>query len=183
MKRVSFAVAVAVMLGCSAGALSLGGCGEPPKHAKTAKVAVGSMPADATFKGVWFNPVFGELHMLTEGNTVSGKYKSQSSGIWGIIHGTITGDVVHFEWEEHKTGAIGPGSKRQGKGYWKYVPSEPPEQPKLKGEWGFAENEVGGGDWDSVKQKDVEPKPDTIGGDPDPTVDSGWDATPAPKKK
>ena len=150
-------------------------CGGGTPSAKTANVAQGEMPPGATFKGVWFNPAFGEMHLVTEGSTVTGKYKSQQNGIWGVIHGTATGDVIKFTWEEHKTGAIGPGSTRKGKGYWKYQPAEPPDLPKLNGEWGLEESEVGGGDWNMVKEKDREPDLNSIGGDADPSMSSGWD--------
>jgi hypothetical protein len=142
---------------------------------KKANVPVGSLPAGESFKGVWYNPVWGELHMLPEGSTVQAKWKSSKGGVWGALHGNIDGDVIKFEWEEHKTGAVGPGSTRKGKGYFKFQPQEPPNLPRLKGEWGLGENEVGGGEWDCVKQKDLEPNLKEIGGEPDPTVDTGWD--------
>jgi len=133
------------------------------------------MAPSATFKGVWFNPVWGELHLVTtEGNSVYGKWRSDSSGVWGQLNGTISNDVLRFTWEERKTGGIGPGFQRKGKGYFKYVPVEAPDMPRLKGEWGLSENETGGGEWNCVLQKDVPPRPDKIGGDSDPTIDK-WD--------
>ena len=142
---------------------------------QAASVKEGTLPAGATFQGVWFNPTWGELHMVPNGNAIFARWRSDAHGVWGEMQGAISNDVIHFTWEEHKTGAVGPGSVRKGKGYFKYVPVEAPDMPRLKGEWGLEPNEVGGGEWDCVLQKDVPPRPDKIGGDPDPTIDSGWD--------
>ena len=173
MKRTTLTLLLAL------GAIApLAACGGSHAPSKTANVAQGSLPAGTTFKGVWFNPVFGDMHAVPEGDTLVAKYKSQSNGVWGTINGKITGDVIKFEWTEHKTGAVGPGSTRTGKGWFKYVPAENGEQPKLKGGWGLGDDEVSGGDWDCVLQKDVPVKLDSIGGEQDHTVDTGWDADP-----
>lgn len=152
------------------------GCATSTPPARTAKLTEAPLPAGATFKGVWYNPVWGQLHLVHIDNTVQGKWKSPSSGVWGQLHGSIAGDVIRFEWEEHKTGAIGPGSTRKGKGYFQYkaAPNDV-DMPKLKGEWGLGESEIGGGEWDCTKQKDLEPNLKSIGGEEDATVDSGWD--------
>lgn len=179
MKRAPFSGLLAA-LALTLAVPSLVGCGPAPSGVQLAKVQAGSLPAGETFKGVWYNPVFGDLHMVPQGTAIVGKFKSQSSGVWGKVHGEISGDLIKFEWEEHKTGAIGPGSTRKGKGYFKFVPKEAPEQPALRGEWGLGDNEVGGGDWDCIRQKDVEPKLESIGGEADPTIGGGWDAEPTP---
>ena len=161
----------------SFGALApLSACGGPSTNTKVANVPAGELPAGATFKGVWYNPAFGDLHLVPDGTTTVGKYKSSQNGVWGQIHGTITGDVIHFEWEEHKTGAVGPGSTRKGKGWFKYVAAGEGEIAKLKGGWGMGDDEVSGGDWECVLQKDVPPKLESIGGENDATVDTSWDA-------
>lgn len=156
-------------------------CDPPPPKPKTANVASAPMPAGESFKGVWFNAFFGELHLVQEGDTVQGRYKSQQNGIWGKVRGKASGDVVHFEWEEYKTGAIGPGSKRKGKGWFKFSGPDETQPAKLKGGWGLDENETGGGSWDCVREKDVPPTPDKIGNDADPSLGNGWDQD--PKKK
>lgn len=153
----------------------LAGCGPSTPNAKHAKVAVGTLPAGATFTGVWHNPIWGDLHLVQEGGSVHGKWKSASSGVWGQLTGGVEGDVIHFDWEEHKTGAIGPGSTRTGHGYFKYVDRQPPDLPEMKGEWGIDDNEVGGGEWDCKKMKDLVPDLKSVGGDSDAGVDTGWD--------
>lgn len=163
--------------------LSAGCSGGPP--AKSAGVQTGSMPAGGTFKGVWFNEAFGELHLIPEGNNLIGKWKDKTHGKWGKLSGTITGDVAKFRWEEHKMGAIGPGSTAKGRGYFKFIPADEGGLPRLKGEWGFAENEVGGGTWDTNRVQDREPNLNEVKDDEDPTIESGWDKDnkkDAPKK-
>lgn len=180
MKRTTFALAAA-LAAISVLPACAGSTGGGPQ---VAKVTPGTLPTGETFKGVWYNRVFGDLHLVPEGNHVNGKYKSPQSGVWGKVTGTITGDVIKFEWVEHKTGAIGPGSTKSGKGYWKFVPGEAPAPAALKGEWGLGDNEVGGGEWDCIRQKDVEPKLDSVGNDAAPT-DGAWDkeTAPPPDKK
>lgn len=164
----------AILLGLMA--LGSAACTPPAAPPKTAKLQEAPLPAGATFKGVWYNPIWGQLHLVQIDNKVQGKWKSPSSGVWGQLHGSVAGDVIRFEWEEHKTGAIGPGSTRKGKGYFQYQPApNETDMPKMKGEWGLAENEIGGGEWDCTRQKDLEPNLSSIGGEDDATVDSGWD--------
>lgn len=173
--RLLFAGVVAVS------SLGVIGCGPTTPKAKTANVVVGSMPSGESFKGVWYNPVWGELHLVQSGEGATGRWKSAQNGVWGKLTGTINGDVIKFEYEEHKTGAIGPGSVRKGKGYFKFIaPTEENRQPSMKGEWGVGENEVGGGEWDCQRLKDREPNLESVKGDEDPSMDSGWD-TPAKK--
>ena len=160
-------------------ALVGGGCGPGTPPAKTARVQAGSMPAGATFKGVWYSEAFGELHLVPEGTTIVGKWKDKTHGKWGKLSGSVSGDLIKFRWEEHKIGVIGPGSTSTGRGYFKYIPSaDDVSLPRLKGEWGLAENEVGGGTWDVNRVQDREPNLADVKSDEDPTVDSGWDAEP-----
>lgn len=167
MKRRSVAVALAfcaaVVAGCSGG-----------QSGRLADVKAGALPADASFRGVWYNPSWGELHLVPSENNVVGRWRSPQRGLWGQMTGTVNGDVIRFTWEERKVGGIDPGSVRKGRGYFKYVPVEAPDMPRLRGEWGLGDAEVGGGEWDCVKEKDVEPRPDNIGNDPDPTIEN-WD--------
>ena len=159
-----------------------GGCGPKAPTAKTARVQSGSMPAGGTFKGVWYSEALGELHMVPEGSSVVGKWKDKTHGRWGKLTGTQSGDVVKFRWEEHKIGVIGPGSTTTGRGYFKFIPADDDVSlPRLKGEWGLNENEVGGGTWDVNRVQDREPNLSEVKSDEDPTVDSGWDAD-GPKK-
>ena len=170
---------VGLMVGAT---VIVSGCA-PKTGVRTANVQAGSMPAGQTFKGVWYSEAFGELHLVPEGTTVVGKWKDKSHGKWGKLTGSVNGDLIKFHWVEHKIGSIGPGSTAEGHGYFKYIPSnDEMPLPKLKGEWGFKDNEVGGGTWDMNRVQDREPNLAEVGSDEDPTVDSGWDQDPNKKK-
>ncbi len=148
-----------------------------------ANVTAGAMPPGGAFKGVWYSEAFGELHLVTEGANIVGKWKDKTHGRWGKMSGTVDGDLAKFRWEEHKMGAIGPGSTTLGRGYFKFMPAEEGALPRLKGEWGYEENEVGGGNWDMNRVQDREPNLNEVKSDEDPTVDSGWDADPKKNDK
>ncbi len=38
----------------------------------------------------------------------------------GELQGTVTGNVMHFTWKEHKYNQVGPSSTSTGKGYFQY---------------------------------------------------------------
>lgn len=175
MKRIWKGFMAGLVLGI---ALVGTGCGPSKPKAKMANVTAGTMPANGTFKGVWYNEAFGELHLVPEGGNVIGKWKDKTHGRWGKMSGTISGDLMKFRWEEHKMGAIGPGATTIGRGYFRFIPAEEGYLPRLKGEWGFEESEVGGGNWDMNRVQDREPDLNDVKSDEDPTVDSGWDQDP-----
>lgn len=157
------------------------GCAPAKSGVKMATVQAGSMPAGESFRGVWFSEAFGELHLVPEGSNVVGKWKDKTHGKWGKLSGTISGDLAKFRWEEHKIGAIGPGSTVKGHGYFKYIPADEGALPRLKGEWGHDESEVGGGTWDVNRVQQREPNLSEVQSDDDPTVDTGWDKEPTKK--
>jgi hypothetical protein len=154
--------------------LSVGGCSSTPK-AKTSNIQQGTMPEGGTFRGVWFSELWGELHMVVDGDVVMGRWQNKPRGTWGKLKGKISGDVLHFQWKEIKIGAVGPEATTEGRGVFKYVPMPPPDVPRLKGQWGYKDNEAGGGVWDCVNQKDVPPRLNSIKGDNDPTMGAGWE--------
>ena len=90
------------------------------------------------------------------------------------MKGTITGDVAHFDWTERTVGMVGASGTRSGKGYFRYTrPEGDNMDDRLLGEWGFDDAEIGGGEWDSVKQRNKSPDLKSIGGEAEPTV-GGW---------
>lgn len=155
--------------------LTLCACGgTSSQQPKMAAVKPGNMPAGATWDGVYFNAVWGYLHIVTDGNSFKGKWRRTDESAWGEMHGTITGDVARFDWKEHKVGMVGPSATSSGKGYFRYTQPEGENMDdRILGEWGFKDAEVGGGEWDSVKQRNKKPELDSIGGDADDTV-GGW---------
>jgi hypothetical protein len=142
--------------------LPLAGCGggDSPKHAK---VASGPMPEDEQWRGVYFHPVDGYLHLEEEGNNVVGRWKRTDHSHWGEMSGVAKGNVLHYTWKEHKIGMVGASSTTHGKGYFVYTKNQE-GIGELKGEFGMNDSEVGS-TWNNVKQARMEPDLKSIGGD------------------
>ena len=126
----------------------LAGCGGP--EGKTANVVAGDMPASETWAGVYFHPVYGRLHLVEQDNNVIGKWQRTDKSAWGQLSGTKVGNVMHFQWTEHKYGMVGPSAEVKGKGYFVYKMG-PDGIAQLHGEYGLDSDEVGS-TWDCVKQ-------------------------------
>jgi len=126
----------------------LTGCGGP--EGKTASVVAGDMPASETWAGVYFHPVYGRLHLVEQDNNIIGKWQRTDKSAWGQLSGTKVGNVMHFQWTEHKYGMVGPSANVKGKGYFVYKMG-PDSIAQLHGEYGLDSDEVGS-TWDCVKQ-------------------------------
>ena len=163
----------------AAGALVLGpavlGCGSTPS-AKTAQIQAGDMPDGADWSGVYFNELYGFLHVIQEGDKVNGKWQRPQKEKWGELHGTATGNVLRFDWTEYKTGVVGPNSQTSGKGYFKYSrPEGDNVDDRIDGEIGYGQDEVGN-PWDGIKQRNVKPDLTSIGGTGAGDIGGGdWD--------
>jgi hypothetical protein len=152
--------------------LALCDCGG--NQATRVEVTPKSMPSGATWDGVYFNPVWGYLHVQGEGSSFNARWKRADESAWGEMHGTITNDVAHFEWKEHKIGMVGPSATSQGKGYFRYTrPEGDNVDDRLMGVWGFDDSETGGGEWDAIKQRNMKPDLQSIRGESEATV-GGW---------
>jgi len=158
---VFFALAAAMFLpACDSGGSGGGG--------KYANIKPGTMPPDASWNGVYFNPQYGNLHLVETGGSVAGKWKRTDGSAWGELNGPVAGNLYHFEWTEHKIGLVGPSSTSKGKGYFVY--KRPPGEnvdDTLDGEWGLNNDETGNR-WDCVKQRHVEPDLKSVGGMEEP---------------
>lgn len=168
--------------------LSLG-CSSTP-DGKNAKVQAGDMPAGGDWTGVWYSELYGELHLVTEGTVVSGKWMRPTKDKWGELHGTVTGDVIHFQWTEHVVGLLTPNSDRSGRGYFKYKKTDVDNgDDSIVGETGRKNDEVGD-PWDAIKQRHRNPDLKSIGGNGASDLGGGdWDSknkepgTPEPPKE
>lgn len=150
----ALALTVPVVSGCS------GGMGD----GKTANVTAGDLPAGGDWTGVWFSELYGYLHLVQDGSSISGKWIRPHKDRWGEIHGTVTGDLMKFEWEEHTMGLVGPNASKKGRGYFKYKrPQGDNVDDQIVGETGRGADEVGD-PWDAVKQRNVKPDLASIGG-------------------
>lgn len=128
---------------------------------KRAQVTAGDMPAGADWTGVYFSPIYGHLHLTKDGKNVSARWRTTGGEAWGELHGEVVGDLLRFEWTEHKIGMVGPSATSSGKGYFKYVRPEGADEDKLIGEWGLGAADAGNS-WDAVKQRNMLPDPDSV---------------------
>jgi hypothetical protein len=158
-------------------ALGLGACSGGAGSAKVANVTPGDMPESADWTGVYYSPLYGNIHLVQEGNTVSGKWLRPVKDRWAEIHGTVTGNLYKFTWTEYTIGAIGPNSTKKGKGYLVYSrPEGANVDDVVKGELGRDMDEVGDA-IDGIKQRNVMPDLDSIGGTGATDIGGGdWDS-------
>jgi hypothetical protein len=165
------------------GGLAVTGCGKPPPPT-TANVKAGDLPPAGDWSGVFYSPLYGHLHLVKQGNIVSGKWRTTNGDKWGELHGESTGDLLKYKWVEHRIGMIGPGSTTEGHGYFKYyVPADPNANHEIKGQWGLESSEVGN-PWEAVRQRNMTPDPDSV--QPDETervnMPDQWDGSTKAKK-
>lgn len=152
------------------------GCGPGGSDAKSANVQPGDMPEGGEWTGVYFSELYGYLHIVQDGNAISGKWLRTHKDRWGEVHGQVTGDVMHFEWKEYTVGLVGPNSMKSGRGYFKYSrPKGDNVDDEIKGEIGRGQDEVGD-PWEAIKQRNVKPDLASIGGTGSGDIGGGdWD--------
>ena len=166
MRSSALKVAFTVLPLAFSSALTLGACKNGSNEPKVAHVKPGEMPTGARWDGVYFNPMFGNLHVSqTREGTITGRWKTADGTKWGELNGEAEGNVLHFEWIEHKVGLVGPSAESKGKGYFVYTrPQGDNVDDELRGEWGLDQSETGN-EWNSVKQRNMKPEVRTIHGD------------------
>jgi hypothetical protein len=150
-------------------------CGGSTTEAKALPKA-GDMPEGAEWTGVYFSPTYGHLHMVKEGSAVSAKWRNASGDKWGALHGEVTGNLLHYEWEETTIGMVGPSAKKTGRGYFQYVrPKGDNVNDEIHGEWGLGHEQTGV-TWTAVKQRNSKPDLDSVMPDETQKVEGGgWD--------
>ncbi|MBI4704805.1 MAG: hypothetical protein HY744_27190 [Deltaproteobacteria bacterium] len=160
-------------------AASVAACGGGGRRAKAADVEPGPMPKGATWKGIWYSPLYGWLHLLQEGSQVRGRWERPRKDQWGELKGTAEGNVLRYEWIEHTIGRVGIHAKYGGKGYFVY--RRPPGDnaiDEIAGNHGRGEDEVGLPEWTAVLQINEVPHPETIGGSDAQDIGGGdWDSS------
>lgn len=136
------------------------GCGgkEAPK---TAQVKAGEMPEGGEWTGVYYDPTYGYLHLVAEGSTINGAWRTTAGDAWGEMHGEADGNLFRYQWTEHKIGMVGPSATSSGKGYFVYKEPKAGEAHEIQGEWGLGDAEVGQ-QWTGVKQTNMPPDPKSV---------------------
>jgi len=144
---------IALMLPCAA----LVACGHG-KPANSVDSMSKEMPEGATWRGVYYSQVYGNLNLVEEGDEVKGAWRTTAGEAWGELHGKADGALLKYQWTEHRIGMVGPSADKRGKGYFVYIrPGSDTKDPdQIKGQWGLGDNESGN-KWEAVKQTNVEP--------------------------
>ena len=151
------------------------GCG-PKDEAKHANVKAGSMPEGQEWQGVYYSPLYGYLHIVADGSSVNGGWRTAAGDAYGEMAGTTEGNLLKYEWKERRIGAVGADAVKKGKGYFLYTVPVAGEAAQIKGEWGLGESDAGN-TWEAVKQKNMPPdlkavQPDEFEGR---VSGGGWD--------
>jgi hypothetical protein len=159
------------------------GCGNT-SGAKMASVTPGPMPEGEEWTGVYYNELYGNLHIVEEGSNIIGRWKRANQSHWGELSGTKEGNVVRFQWKEHQYGQVGPQATTSGKGYFVYKLGEN-KFWELHGELGEDADETGH-PWKAIKQTNKKANLDEIkgelGGSELPAVPEEWDKKNEDKK-
>jgi hypothetical protein len=117
-------------------------------------VRAGEMPPGQTWTGVYFNPVYGFVHLVEQGGNVVGRWKRTDAGHWGELDGTTDGNVVHFMWREHPLEADA-GDESRGTGTFVFTVGDN-GVPELDGEYAI-ESAQSWSSWHLVKQTGLRP--------------------------
>jgi hypothetical protein len=128
--------------------------------------SAGALPADGTWTGVYMARDWGYLHLVQQGDRVTGTWRTGLADAWGEVNGEARGDVLHFTWTRRRTG-IGPDGARttelptSGSAFVRYVAPAPGKPHQLKGEWQGGPGERGA-DFVAVKQMGTPANPELI---------------------
>ncbi len=167
-------------LGLSLSGVAATACGPQAPAVVKADLKPGPMPADGSWRGVYYDQTYGFLHILATGENVTGKWRTSAGDKWGELHGKADGDVLRFQWKEHKIGMFGPNATTEGQGFFRYVDPGNGQDHELHGEWGLGDDE-GGNPWNCVKQRNVDPDFNAVMPDETQTSVKGgdWDSGPS----
>ena len=139
-----------------------------------ADIKAGEMPGGGDWTGVYYSPLYGHLHLIREGDSVIGKWRTAAGDKWGEMHGTANGDLYKYEWKETKIGMVGPNATSNGRGYFKYVIPDDNSEHQIKGQWGLGKDETGQV-WEAIKQRNQSPDPASVMPDETEQRKEGWE--------
>jgi hypothetical protein len=171
----SLLMPVAATLGCGGGG------------SKTPVIKAGEMPEGANWKGVYYSQIYGNLHLVDDGGSIKGAWRTVAGDSWGELEGKADGNLLRYEWTEHRIGMVGPSADRKGRGYFKYVrkrTADTKDPDEIHGEWGLGDSETGNV-WKATHQTNLEPDPKSVKPDEVESAGSvpagGWDSSPGTK--
>ncbi len=137
------------------------GCSSSQKKTNIASIHAGEMPNGGSWNGVYYDQVFGYLHLTVDGSAANGAWRTVAGDAWGELFGEVDGDLLKYEWTQHKIGMIGANATSSGKGYFRYTIPKADEAHVIVGEWGMGDDALGQ-KWEAVKQKNMDPEPKSV---------------------
>jgi len=152
-RRLSLVAAVALPLALSA-------CGGT-KDVKHVSPKAGSMPEGGEWAGVYYSQIYGYLHLLSDGSSANGAWRTTAGDSFGELNGELDGNLLKYTWTERRIGAVGADASRKGNGYFVYTVPKAGEAHEIVGEWGLGD-ENAGNEWKAVKQKNMPPNPESV---------------------
>jgi hypothetical protein len=132
-----------------------------PQTAADLDIKPGAMPDGGEWRGVYYNQLYGMLHITESGGAIQGAWRTEAGDKWGELYGEVEGDLLRYTWKEHKIGIVGPNATSEGKGFFQYTVPDPTQAHVIKGQWGLGEVEVGH-TWEALKQLNQEPDPKSV---------------------
>jgi hypothetical protein len=163
MKARAWVCVLAAALATTTVGAGLGGCGGAQSARFTVGQKAGEMPTGQSWEGVYYNPVYGYLHLVGNEGNLTGRWKRTNASAWGEMSGTAEGNVLHFTWTEHRYGEIGPASDSTGSGVFVYKMGDN-DVGELDGEYAVKDSDSVG-QWHCIKQMNVKPDINSINGD------------------
>lgn len=115
--------------------LAVLGCGAKP--AIDAAPAPGPMPPGEAWRGVYQGPYHIALNVWTHGSQASGNWRAVGDRE-GEFSGTVFGNLLVLNWNEHATGSA---ERWSGRGYFVYRAGESGKPPQIYGEWGMGRSQ------------------------------------------
>jgi len=132
------------------------------------------MPQGGDWSGVYFSEIFGYLHLVQDGKSVTGKWIRPRRDRWGQVAGVADGNILRFTWKEYSTVNNTGSPIPSGDGYLQY---RRPEGDNVDDEVkGVVRPAAGGASmpWNAIKQRNVKPDVKSIpGSNVEPRSD--WD--------
>jgi hypothetical protein len=141
----------------------VGGCAGGQSARFSIGLKAGELPTGQAWEGVYYNPVYGYLHIVGAEGNMTGRWKRTNASAWGEMSGNAEGNVLHFTWTEHKYGEVGPASDSQGSGVFVYRMGDN-DIGELDGQYAVKDSDSVG-EWHCVKQVGVKPDINSINGD------------------
>jgi hypothetical protein len=150
-----------VLLALAAPLATTVACGGSKNEPKMANVQPGAMPAGGEWPGVYYSQLYGYLHVVADGDNVSGAWRTTAGDAYGEMHGKVDGDLFKYAWVERRIGSVGADAERKGNGFFRYTVPKEGEAHEIVGEWGLSDSDAGNA-WRAVKQKNMQPDPKSV---------------------